>query len=69
MPEVIIADPSWIKAWDQTETVLLSLACYRFDLREGARFTSDGEGFQFASLDVAPNEARSRKLIHRRWDE
>jgi hypothetical protein len=69
MPEVIIADPSWIKAWDQTETVLLSLACYRFDVREGARFTSDGKGFEFASLDACLNEARSRKLIDRRWDE
>jgi hypothetical protein len=32
---------------------------YFFDVREGARFTPDDEGFDFDSLDAAEHEAAS----------
>jgi hypothetical protein len=68
----ITGECAWSKAWDQKEMALLSLhdlLSLRRPRGRGARFTPGGKGFEFASLDAALNEARSRKLIHRRWHE
>ena len=62
MPEVLGLIRALRKAWDHKETVQLSrMACYYFDVREGARFPPDGEGCEFVSLDAADPQGRSER--------